>query len=103
MDAAEALEAELVHALVDHGGEGVVVAHVIAAREHVAGVEADADLLVAAGALDDVVELGERATQRANGARGVLEQEACVLRLREHLADHVGHASQRRLQRLLQP
>ena len=44
-----------------------------------AGVEADADPLVAAGQVDQLAQLLERAAERVAGAGGVLEQQAAAL------------------------
>ena len=51
-----------------------------------AGVQADAEPLAAAGELDQPRQLLERAPERPAGAGGVLEVQRAVLGLRERLA-----------------
>jgi len=102
VDAGEPLDPEPRHVLVDHLGETVVVADVEPAGQHVARVEADADALVPTGAVHDVVQLGERAPDRAARASGVLEQEPAALGLRQSLAHHRAHAAERPGKRVLQ-
>ena len=66
-------------------GEVGLVGDVVALHEHVAGVEAEAEALVAAGAVDQVGDLVEVAGQQAFVAGGLLEQEPAgvgVLRAR---------------------
>ena len=64
-----------------------------------AGVQADAEPLVAAGELDQPRELLEGAPERAARARGVLEVQRAVLGLRERLRDHRAGAVERRVDR----
>ena len=73
--------------LVDHLAERLARADVVARGEQVAGVQADAEALLAAGELDQRGELLERAPERPARAGGVLEQQRARLGLRERLLD----------------
>ena len=71
---------------------------VVAGREQVAGVEADAEALAAAGGLDQLGQLVEVAAERARSAGGVLEQQRAALASRRapraiELAGRVATAS----------
>src|ERR1700733_6371843 len=61
--------------IVDDPGQRVASPHVVTRREQMAGVEADAKAIAAAGGVDQLRELLERAPERAAGSRRVLEQE----------------------------
>ena len=61
-------------------------AHVVARGEQVAGVQAQAEPLVAAGRVDQRGQLGERAPERPARARGVLQVQRAALGLGERLA-----------------
>jgi hypothetical protein len=91
VQAAQPPQADDPHVAVDHLGELVGRRDVEARREHVAGVEAQAEASVAAGELDQLAQLLERASEGAAGAGRVLEQEAAGVgfgeRVRQHLAD----------------
>ena len=93
---AEPVEADHAVELVEHGGERLGGADVVAGGEQVAGVQADAEPLVAAGGLDQPRELLERAPERAAGAGGVLEVQRAVVGLGERLGDHLRRALDRR-------
>ena len=80
-------------------GEPSARADVVARGEQVAGVQADAEPLVAAGDLDQPRQLLERAPERAARAGGVLEVQRAVLGLRERLGDHRAGALDRRVDR----
>ena len=69
--------------------ERLARAHVVARGEQVAGVQADAEPLLAARQLEQRRELLERAAQRPARARGVLQQQRARLGLRERLLDHL--------------
>ena len=65
-----------------------------------ARVEADPDPLVAAGEVDQLAQLLERAAEGVSGAGGVLEQEPAVVGLGQRVLHHLGHARQRLVLRL---
>ena len=92
MQRAEAVEADDRVEVVDDAGQPLRRPHVVAGGEQVAGVEADAEALVAAGQLDQRRELLERAAERAAGAGGVLEVQRARLGLRERLGDRLAAA-----------
>ena len=83
--------------LVEHAGEPVGRADVVAGGEQVAGVEADAEPLAAAGDLDQPRELLERAPQRAARAGGVLQVQLAVAGLRQRLGDRGAGTVERRV------
>ena len=62
-------------------------AHVVARGQQVAGVQADAEALVAARGLDQRRQLLERAPERPAGAGGVLEVQRAGLGLGQRLGD----------------
>ena len=62
-------------------------ADVIAGRQQVAGVQAHAEALLAAGGLDQLGELLEAAPERPAGAGRVLQVQRTVLALGQRLAD----------------
>ena len=61
-----------------------------------AGVQADAEALAAAGRFEQRCELRERAAQGAAGARGVLQMQRAGLALRQRLVDDLARALDRR-------
>ena len=72
-------------------------ADVVAGREQVAGVQADAEPLVAAGGVDQPRQLLERAAERAARAGGVLEVQRAVVGLGQRLGDRLRRAVERRV------
>src|SRR4051812_14681238 len=99
MQRAEPIEADDRVALVEHGAQALGCANVVARRQQVARVEAQSEPLVAAGELDHLRELLERASERAAGAGGVLELQLAALGLVERLGDRRGSALERRVDR----
>src|SRR3954471_2423594 len=102
---AEAVQADLGAAVVQDRSQAVGGAHVEARGVEVAGVQADAEAPVAAGRADQRGELGERAPERATGARGVLEVQRAAVALGQGLLDDGARALDRRadLARLRRP
>ncbi len=89
MQAAQPVEADYRVELVDDPGEPLGVAQVVAAREQVAAVEADAEPLarLAGYAVDQLGELLEGPPDGLTRASGVLEQERAALRRADRLLD----------------
>ena len=69
---------------------------VVARREQVARVEADAEPFAAAGGLQQGGELAEGPPERATRAGGVLEVQRAAVGLGERLLDHLAGALDRR-------
>ena len=86
--AAEALEADLGVGFVEDRGEVLGVGDVVALDEQVAGVEAEAEALAAAGQLDQLGGLVEVAAEQAFVAGGLLEQERAGVAVLERRGDH---------------
>ena len=76
---AEPVEPDDAVELVEHLGQVVRGADVVARGEQVAGVQADAEPLVPAGDLDQPRQLLERAPERPARAGGVLEVQRAVV------------------------
>ncbi len=76
------------------------VGDVVALDEHVAGVEAEAEALVATGAVDQVGDLVEIAGQQAFVAGGLLEQQPAGVAVLEGACDRFGGALDRGCERL---
>ena len=76
----QALEADLGVGFVDDRGQVLLVGDVVALDEEVAGVEAEAEALAAAGQLDQLGGLVEVAAEQAFVAGGLLEQERAASR-----------------------
>ena len=87
MQRSEPLQPDERAALVEDRVEAVDRADVIARREQVTGVQAQAEAVVAAGGLDQRGELGEGAPERAARAGRVLEVQRASVGLRERLGD----------------
>src|ERR1700733_7966934 len=81
--------------LVDYLGEALTGSDVVPRGEHVARVQAHAEALAAAGRLDQLGELLERAPERASGAGGVFEQQRGTLGLGEGLLEDLARALDR--------
>ena len=79
VEAAEAVEADLLVGFVDDRRQVLLVGDVVALDEEVAGVEAEAEALAAAGELDQLRGLVEVAAEQALVAGGLLEQERAAL------------------------
>src|ERR1700733_7095986 len=77
---------------VDHLVQRVARPHVVARGEQVAGVQADAEALAAAGRLQQLGEFLERASERAAGPRRVFEEQRATLGLGQRLLDHLAGA-----------
>ena len=80
VDGAEALEADLRVGFVEDRAEVGLVGDVVALDEEVAGVEAEAEALAAAGQLDQLGGLVEVAAEQAFVAGGLLEQQRAASR-----------------------
>ena len=85
---AEPVEPDDAVELVQHLGQVVRGADVVARGEQVAGVEADAEPLVPAGDLDQPRQLLERAPERPARAGGVLEVQRAIVALVQRRGDH---------------
>ena len=92
---ADAPGAELAPGLGEHRAHPPRRADVIAAGEQVAGVQAHAQALAAAGGLQQRRELRQRAAERAAGAGGVLEVQLAALALGQRLGDRLAGAGDR--------
>ena len=79
---AEPLEPELGLHLRHHGVDAGRGAHVVAGGQQVAGVQTQAEALVAAGGVDQLAELVDRAPERAARARRVLQMQRTARRCR---------------------
>ena len=75
VQAAEAVQAYLLVGFVDDPAEVLGVGDVVALNEEVAGIEAEAKALAAAGELDQLGGLVEVAAEQAFVAGGLLEQQ----------------------------
>src|SRR3954452_21380626 len=83
VQALQSLEADGGDALVEHRLDSLRRADLEARREEVTRVQADANPVVPAAALNEVRELGERTAERALRPRRVLEQQRAALGLGE--------------------
>ena len=79
MQGREAAEPDLALKPVHGVAQAVGGADVIARREQVTGVQADPQPRAAAGRVDQVCQLSERAPQRASRTRGVLQVQRAAL------------------------
>src|SRR5207237_1116325 len=68
--------------------------------EEVAGVEAEAEALAAAGEIDQLGGLVEVTGEEPFVAGGLLDQQRAGVRLLQRLGDHLGGSFQRRLERV---
>ena len=94
------LEADLRVGFVDDRGEVRGVGDVVALDEEVAGVEAEAEPLAAAGQLDQLGGLVEVAAEQPLVAGGLLEQQRAALAVLQRCADHLRRPLHRRPERL---
>jgi hypothetical protein len=89
VQALQAAEAHGLHAPVHDLGELVGRRNVEAGGEHVARVEAKPDPLVAAGQVETLAQLLERASECVAGTGRVLEEQRAALGLRERVVQRV--------------
>ena len=99
VDGAEALDADLLVGFVEHRRQVVFVGDVVALHEHVAGVEAEAEPLAAAGQLDQLRRSRRSPPDQAFVARRLLEQQLAVVGVLERGGDHFRRPFQRRSER----
>ncbi len=85
---------------VEHPGEMLGVGDVVALDEEVAGVQAEAEALAGAGALDQLRGLVEVAAEQPFVAGGLLEQERAGVAVVQRRGDHLRRPLDRGPQRL---